>query len=49
MRVTFDDLDGVRWQGELVEIVDFPESPEKYTRLGAPWQRTCYLSRPGTA
>jgi cell division protease FtsH len=34
-RVTFDDVAGIdEAKAELVEIVDFLKSPEKYTRLG---------------
>jgi len=34
-RVTFDDVAGIdEAENELVEIVDFLKSPEKYTRLG---------------
>ena len=49
-RVTFDDVAGIdEAEQELVEIVDFLKSPERYTRLGARIPRGVLLyGPPGT-
>ena len=49
-RVTFKDVAGIdEATGELLEVVDFLRSPEKYTRLGARVPRGVLLSgAPGT-
>jgi cell division protease FtsH len=41
-KVTFDDVAGIdEAENELVEIVDFLKSPEKYTRLGGTAPKGC--------
>lgn len=49
-RVTFDDVAGIdEAENELVEIVDFLKSPEKYTRLGGSAPKGVLLvGSPGT-
>ena len=49
-RVTFDDVAGIdEAENELVEIVDFLKSPEKYTRLGGTAPKGVLLiGSPGT-
>src|SRR5690606_4897485 len=49
-RVTFDDVAGIdEVENELVEIVDFLKSPEKYTRLGGTAPKGVLLiGAPGT-
>ncbi|HVL56723.1 MAG TPA: ATP-dependent metallopeptidase FtsH/Yme1/Tma family protein, partial [Burkholderiaceae bacterium] len=49
-RVTFDDVAGIdEAENELVEIVDFLKSPEKYTRLGGTAPKGVLLvGAPGT-
>ena len=49
-RVTFDDVAGIdEAENELVEIVDFRKSPEKYTRLGGSAPKGVLLiGSPGT-
>ncbi len=49
-RVTFDDVAGIdEAEQELVEVVDFLKSPERYTRLGARIPRGVLLyGPPGT-
>jgi cell division protease FtsH len=49
-RVTFDDVAGIdEAENELVEIVDFLKSPEKYTRLGGSAPKGVLLiGAPGT-
>lgn len=49
-RVTFDDVAGIdEAEAELVEIVDFLKSPEKYTRLGGTSPKGVLLvGSPGT-
>ncbi len=49
-RTTFDDVAGIEdAEEELVEIVDFLKSPEKYTRLGGRIPKGVLLSgQPGT-
>ncbi|HEX7079747.1 MAG TPA: ATP-dependent zinc metalloprotease FtsH [Gammaproteobacteria bacterium] len=49
-RVTFDDVAGIdEVEAELVEIVDFLKSPEKYTRLGGTAPKGVLLvGAPGT-
>ncbi len=49
-RVTFDDVAGIdEVENELVEIVDFLKSPEKYTRLGGSAPKGVLLiGAPGT-
>jgi cell division protease FtsH len=49
-RVTFDDVAGIdEAEAELVEIVDFLKSPEKYTRLGGTAPKGVLLvGAPGT-
>ena len=49
-RVTFDDVAGIdEVENELVEIVDFLRSPEKYTRLGGTAPKGVLLiGAPGT-
>ena len=39
MKVTFKDVAGLEEaKEEITEIVDFPKSPEKYTKLGGKFQ-----------
>lgn len=49
-RITFDDVAGIdEAENELVEIVDFLKSPEKYTRLGGTAPKGVLLiGSPGT-
>ena len=49
-KVTFDDVAGIdEAENELVEIVDFLKSPEKYTRLGGSAPKGVLLvGAPGT-